>query len=693
MTDLSVSSIIEENRRRHALIDAPFDPVAGDASDSGRVILDIPGLSDCPLYIPRTMETETMVATLRRCGSLDAYIDARHHTSPNDNLRELARREFTLLRVRHDFPFWAASFVYIKPKGMGGRDVLFTLNRPQRRLVALLEEMRIAGQPIRLIILKARQWGGSTCVQLYMAWLQLVHAEGLNSLIVAHQSIATSEIKDMFDRMLRNYPDWLLRDSEGNVCTGRRMENVGTARGTFRVGIRNFKVRLGSAERPDSCRGGDYNLVHLSEVGLWPDTVTKSPELLMRSACSGVLLQPMTMIVFESTANGSETFFHREYKAAKEGRSQFKAYFVPWYEIDGYSLPLRNPGEFAARLLERREESKSNDDREQPGAYLWRLWESGATLEAINWFVSERMKYSDHGNMASEYPSDDVEAFAFSGSLVFDRYRVEKLALECRAPAMRGEIDGDRLFGEEALDNVRFNPDEKGGLMIWKDRELPEEGWRMSHRYLAVVDIGGRSDKADWSVILVIDRIGIDCGERPEVVAQWRGHIDMDLLAWKAARIAKYYDNALLVIESNTLETHDPQRWIDGDQTSFILNQLRDVYPNLYYRMGREDSVSGQATRRYGFHTNSATKPMVISALVQAVRENAYVERDRGAIGELLTYEQHPNGSFGALPGCHDDMLMTRAIGLHVSSREMPPPKKTPTTVSRRDFPYSAAYF
>ncbi len=52
-----------------------------------------------------------------------------------------------------------------------------------------------------------------------------------------------------------------------------------------------------------------------------------------------------------------------------------------------------------------------------------------------------------------------------------------------------------------------------------------------------------------------------------------------------------------------------------------------------------------------------------------------YVERDELCLSEYLAYEQRPNGSYGALPGHHDDLLMTRAIGLHICFREMPPPR------------------
>ncbi len=681
-----------ENSRRRALIDAPYDPIAGDPDDPSRFHFDVEGL-EC--HIPVEMKREQLVIDLLHCGSLSCYL-REIKGNCTDELSEAVRKEWMRLRALYDFPFWAATFAYIKKKG-GGEDILFVLNRPQRKLVAALEEMRRAGRPIRLILLKARQWGGSTCVQLYMAWLQLVHKKGLNSLIVAHQGCATDEIKDMFDRMLMHYPaEFLYEPGEKFSEKEKRIEKVGNSGAAFRVIQRNCKVKVGTAETPDGCRGGDYNLVHCSEVGLWKTTRRKTPELLVRAATSGVLLEPLTMILYESTANGTGNFFHKEYEAAKSGNSQFKALFVAWYDIELYSSPFSDDNEktvFANALLAGRRALQAVNDRCQPGAYLWWLWERGATLEAINWFVNERAKYSDHGLMASEYPSDDVEAFVHSGARVFDKYKVELLRKECRQPLMRGEIDGDSPGEEESLKNVRFNADANGALVVWADREiLPEE--RVSDRYLVVVDIGGRSRTADWSVIAVFDRINMAGGGKPEIVAQWRGHTDFDLLAWNAARIATYYDNALLVIESNSLETRDPQRSGESDQASFLLNRLRDAYPNLYARRQSEEEVRQGMPVKYGFHTNVATKPMVISMLVQAIREGLYVERDEECLTEFLVYEQRQNGSYGALPGHHDDLLMTRAIGLHVCFREMPLPRRLlRVTPGVRIRPSSAAVF
>lgn len=589
-------------------------------------------------------------------------------------------------KCRESFEYWAASCCYIKNK-KGGEDILFRLNRPQRKMVARLEEMRLAGKPIRLILLKARQWGGSTCAQLYMAWLQLMHKEGLNSLILAHQHSATAEIKDMFMRMIENYPAKFLETGVKEEKIGKRgrkskkkkdskrTENVGP--GCFRVLSGNFKVKVGSAERPDSCRGGDYSLVHCSEVALWKKTRLRTPEDQLRAACSGVLLQPYTMILLESTANGTGNFFHTEYEAAKRGESQFEPLFVAWYEIDQYSLPLspEERKEFARWLIAGKDNEQSDSARRQPGAYLWWLWERGATLEALNWYVRERSKYSDHGQMASEYPSDDIEAFVHSGARVFDRYRVEALRSTCGLKPMTGEVEGEKPDGPESLRNVRFVEDRQGHLHVWKHPETDKES-KVKQRYLTVVDIGGRTAKADWSVITVFDRAGMLEGEGPEVVAQWRGHTDFDILAWKAARVAKYYEESLLVVESNTLETHDRDRNVEGDQSNYLLHQLRQVYDNLYARKRKPEDIRQGKPVKYGFHTNMATKPLIIANLVKVVREGLYVERDSMCLDEYLTYEMRQDGSYGALSGKHDDLLMTRAIGLYVCFNEMDPPKR-----------------
>ena len=536
-----IIKIVQENERRRAIVFAPFNPITGEGSIGQRVAFTV---SDYPIvtqYLPIEMMDEPFVKKLSKAGSVDAFIRDALMLPVTDEARDKVVEEFIRIRQKHDYPFWAAMFAYIKRKG-GGTDVLFRLNRPQRKLIKRLEKMRKAGKPIRLILLKARQWGGSTSIQIYMAWLQLVHEVGLNSLIIAHQGTGSDEIKDMFDRLVKSYPVEMLHElGDAYAPNEPKMVGVGKSGSIFRVPQRNCKIKIGTAERPNSCRGGDYNLVHLSEVGLWKETDGKKPEDIVRSACSGILLRPYTMIVYESTPNGVGNFFHKEYLAAKKGQSQFEAMFVAWFEIEQYELPFENEAdkyEFAKKLFANRRNEEIKSDREEPGTYLWRLWEKGATLEAIHWYVSERSKYTNHGDMASEYPSDDIEAFTYSGRKVFSSEDVEQFRPACRAPRWIGEIYGSADEGEKAIEGLRFKKEADGRLFMWHDVEKGEDE-EVTDQYLVIVDVcKGHTKNADFADILVLNRQPMMDGEPPVVAAEWHGHIDMDKLAWKAMEVA-----------------------------------------------------------------------------------------------------------------------------------------------------------
>ena len=669
-----IIKIVQENERRRAIVFAPFNPITGEGSIGQRVAFTV---SDYPIvtqYLPIEMMDEPFVKKLSKAGSVDAFIRDALMLPVTEEARDKVVEEFIRIRQKHDYPFWAAMFAYIKRKG-GGTDVLFRLNRPQRKLIKRLEKMRKAGKPIRLILLKARQWGGSTSIQIYMAWLQLVHEVGLNSLIIAHQGTGSDEIKDMFDRLVKSYPVEMLHElGDAYAPNEPKMVGVGKSGSIFRVPQRNCKIKIGTAERPNSCRGGDYNLVHLSEVGLWKETDGKKPEDIVRSACSGILLRPYTMIVYESTPNGVGNFFHKEYLAAKKGQSQFEAMFVAWFEIEQYELPFENEAdkyEFAKKLFANRRNEEVKSDREEPGTYHWQLWEKGATLEAIHWYVSERSKYTNHGDMASEYPSDDIEAFTYSGRKVFSSEDVEQFRPACRAPRWIGEIYGSADEGEKAIEGLRFKKEADGRLFMWHDVEKGEDE-EVTDQYLVIVDVcKGHTKNADFADILVLNRQPMMDGEPPVVAAEWHGHIDMDKLAWKAMQVAAYYNNALLVIESNTLETNNTK-----GEAEYILTLIHEVYGRqLYARKQSAEDIRQGLPKKYGYHTNPLTKKVVIYNLKVVIRERLYVEREEACLDEYLTYVETENNVFEAMEGYHDDRLMTRAIGMQVCYHEMELPR------------------
>jgi hypothetical protein len=213
-----------------------------------------------------------------------------------------------------------------------------------------------------------------------------------------------------------------------------------------------------------------------------------------------------------------------------------------------------------------------------------------------------------------------------------------------------GDIQADGDSGHAAKRNVRLVSASNGLLKVW---QMPERGGEVKVRYCVVVDVGGRSEKSDYSVIAVW-RVAMP-SRRAAIVAQWRGHIDHDELGWKSMQLALYYNNAPLVVESNTL-TNEAAR---AGESEYILENVHRCYGWVYKRDGRN----------LGFHTNVKTKREAITALIRAVRLGTYEERDIEAVCEMRNY-QFFNGRYEARAGKHDDILMTRAIGLLVMEDE-----------------------
>lgn len=636
-----LQQMLAENDRRHRASMEAYNPATGLGCYGSRQDVTI---ADAPIplqHIPRQMLSDChWAALLAQDGSIDTFITKRLHKRPSKRLRSDIWSLWIKERIRYDFEFWTAMFVKIKDK-LGPNDIPFILNRPQRRYVAMLEQQRTGNKPIRVIMLKARQWGGSTVTQIYMAWLQLVHLRNWNSIICAHLKDAAANIRGMYTKLLNNYPAWLLNSSEPpHFQPFERTSN------TSYIAQRGCKITICSSESPEAVRGSDAAMAHLSEAAFWSNTPAHTPESLIRSIYGSIALLPYSMVVIESTANGTGGYFHREYIRARRGESDKEAIFVPWYEIEMYALPIDNAEEFAASL----------------NKYERWLWEKGATLEAIAWYRTKLREYAQHTDMMAEYPSDENEAFAYSGERIFDPVAVQRLRSNCSRPIAVGDIAGSQLTGRNALSDIHFIEEQQGLLQIW---QMPILDKTMRNRYIVAVDVGGRSRKADYSVIAVFDRIGMLTSDTVELVAQWRGHIDHDLLAWKAAQIATFYNKALLVIESNTLETS-----CDDTRSTYILDTIADYYNNLYARQASGDEINLSTPTRWGFHMNRSTKSTLVNTMINALRNNLYIEHDECACHEFDVFERKPNGSFGAQEGEHDDILITRCIGFYIAQQE-----------------------
>lgn len=666
-----VASLLKEERRRCKQFTG-FDPISGEGCPSERKMLSIPDMPFPRQKVPVGVYDNPLVSMVRKEGSIRNFIVRYYGVQSVEIYFDMIVQMLVVVRAKDDPAFALFVFFRIQSKTTGEM-VPFKCNYPQRLVLEELESMRREGVPIRLVILKARQWGGSTLVQLYMAWVQLFLKEGWYSVILAQTKDTSKRIKAMYTKVLSTFPAWAI-DGEGKIHFSPYEKSASDSILTWDNGdiARNNVVSIASYENYDSVRGNSYSMAHYSEVAFWKDTDGKSPEEVISSVSGGIMELPLTIEVLESSARGNAGYFYDECQLAMRGESGRRFIFIPFFFIEHDTLPVRNKRDFAAWLLSVKDMDTAPEGCADAGKYYWRMWMLGATFEHIKWYIKKRKTFHDHANMATEAPIDPVEAFKNSGNMIFNPYRLEELSNQfVREPLYIGEVRGNASKGSASLNGIKFVEEEYGNMKIWA---MPNTALNVRNRYIVSVDIGGRSRTSDYSVITVLDRMPMMAGANgiPKVVARWRGHIRHDYLAWKAAQIAKMYNNALLVFESNTYDA-EKEKNTDGEHLEFVLDEVGDAYSNMYFRRNNSEEIKEGEARKWGFQTNKVTKIKLIDNLVVYVDDGLWNEPDKVMFEELRIYEKREDGSFGNIKGKgnHDDVLMSTAIALYISQYEM----------------------
>lgn len=172
--------------------------------------------------------------------------------------------------------------------------------------------------------------------------------------------------------------------------------------------------------------------------------------------------------------------------------------------------------------------------------------------------------------------------------------------------------------------------------------------------YMVIVDTA-KGDGSDSSVIQVID---VFTGSQ---VSEYRGDMDTKSLSKFAVAIATEYNSALLIVENTGL----------GHATTSDILELN--YNNIYYSpKGDTLNVSQYITQMYdydtskmtpGFTTSTKTRPEVLLAFKQYVRDHSISINSRRLVSEMSTFIWK-NSKPQAQSGYHDDCVMAYAIGM-----------------------------
>ena len=199
---INIPDILSENRRRVAELFSPYDPVKGEGSPLKRVafVLD----NHTTHYIPVWMLEVRWVADIVNAGGLAQWGSKTINRELTKDEFVEAYQKYVEIRCKYDFEYWAATQAHIMDKETGD-ETLFVLNKPQRVVLKQLMDDIYAGVPLRIVVLKSRQWGSSTFFQVFMLWIQTFWQTGWSSVVCADLKDKAKHIRGMFTYLAQRH--------------------------------------------------------------------------------------------------------------------------------------------------------------------------------------------------------------------------------------------------------------------------------------------------------------------------------------------------------------------------------------------------------------------------------------------------------------------------------------------------------
>lgn len=539
----------------------------------------------------------------------------------------LNKEEVFYHKVATDRQFFFENFLKIRNKK--SELVPFKMNDAQKEFGRIIDEDRKNGKPGRYIILKARQLGMSTFTEAEIFWQTITHTF-TNALILAHEEAASQNLYTMSKLYFEELPDVL--KPMVKYANGKNLvfENPSTDPEDKRrnPGLRS-KIAVATAGSGEVGRSSTTHLLHSSETAFYPDAKTTMLGLLQAIPDS-----PHTFVVMESTANGIGDYFHDMWQKATRGDNEFTPIFFPWYIDPLYTRAFRSDAE-REQFISEVESTTTDHNGKKVHTYEHDVKEKyNLTYEQLfwrKWTIANKCG-GDEILFMQEYPITAEEAFISSGRPKFSIQALRKYQTITKEPVKRGY-----LFEEKG--EVIFVEDAKGYISIWEDR-------KPGRRYSIGADVAEGLVDGDFSCAIV----GSD---QFNVVAMWHGHIDPDLFGNEIVKLARYFNDAYVGVESNN----------HGLTTLSTIKRLE--YYNLYYSKNF-DKFSDTYTQKLGWTTNARTKPFMIDKLAQFIREEYLGIYADLIIGEMFTYIIEDNGSTNAQQGCHDDTVMATGIMLQL---------------------------
>ena len=468
--------------------------------------------------------------------------------------------------------------------GVTNEIVPFHLNEAQQLLVDKLDKRWLASP-------KARQLGITTLTNA----LALHHSLFVNNANVICMAVKTDNANENLRRiktMFRSMPEWVQKTVMKWDEKQGHQNNVGLWSFKSLITGSQNKIEVSSAGSEDSTRGKTPTFLHWTEVAF-----SDIAEQIFTSVFPALNRRKDSIIILESTGNGAQGFYYEVSTGQKKG---FEVVFMPWYldanyrkEVDG-----KLDYEYIKELMGVEELPDLSDEQMQ-----WYL----DTSETVG-----------KAKCQQEYPLNVEQVFQATSNSFF-------------SSKVSNGVDVQEPIQELILRNGLLTYKEKG---LGKIYEVPNN----EHEYILACDPSEGVE--DPSHITVLNPFGKE-------VACWSERIDPDQVVETIHALAKFYNDALVVVERNGIGLYVLQRL-----------QQSKFYPNLHSEDGKT-----------GILTTVATKEPMLATLQSMMIEGKLTFRNSIISQEMPTFRADTKK---AEKGKHDDSIMASAILAWVFKKNPP---------------------
>lgn len=329
-------------------------------------------------------------------------------------------------------------------------------------------------------------------------------------------------------------------------------------------------------------------------------------------------------IVGSNTPNGmhgsGKYYFEQVQQLLLSGNTKTdKLLEVDWFEVP--DVPRIYPHKGYNHILQKYIEKdyyNNQEIRREMKSYFKPIQEA--------WKQNDWLKAQYNVLQEAKYRQEILHDFVTMGSSVFNNDILKRIESRLKEPVIKN------VLGNSSCE----------GLWIWK---APIPG----KRYIASVDVSSGTG-TDYSTIQVLDV------EMYEQVAEFHGHISTPNFSMTIKKVANYYNQAYVVIESNSI----------GEAVfNAIYYDEYEPYKNVF----KQEKTKNNITRMTGWITDIKTRKLIVNEIIDWLSVDDLFDSlklySSRLYTELSTWVWKENGKAEHSEGAKDDLIIAFALALY----------------------------